>query len=247
MQTNKQEFSSIKIRILEYLDYKGVTPYAFYKDSGVTRGILTQPNGLSEDNLHKFLAYAQDISPMWLLSGAGEMIDEKKCTTECTTECTSLAGLPIKNVSSFSSKREVQTFQAREVKRGGIPLIPLEAAAGILSGSSVQIMDYECEYFVIPGFKNADFMIQITGDSMLPKYESGDVVACQRLPMTTFFQWNCVYVVDSEQGILIKRVKQGSDKEHIELMSENEKYGAFELHLRDINGLGRVVGLVRFE
>lgn len=69
-----QEFSLIKKNILKYLEYKGVTPYRFYKETSITRGILTQNNGITEENLLKFVAYAQDISLTWLLTGEGSML-----------------------------------------------------------------------------------------------------------------------------------------------------------------------------
>lgn len=74
MQENKQEKTQIKQKILLYLQNKGVSPYVFYKNSGVTRGILTQPNGINEENLARFLAYAPDVSPSWLLTGEGSML-----------------------------------------------------------------------------------------------------------------------------------------------------------------------------
>jgi hypothetical protein len=74
MQENKQEKSPIKDRILQYLETKGITKYAFYKDSGTTRGILDQETGISEENIARFLAYAKDVSPLWLLTGEGNML-----------------------------------------------------------------------------------------------------------------------------------------------------------------------------
>ena len=71
-----QEISSIKDKILYYLDKKGITRYRFYKDTGVTRGILDQKNGITEDNLLKFINYAQDISLEWLLLGVGDMLKD---------------------------------------------------------------------------------------------------------------------------------------------------------------------------
>lgn len=81
MQEKRQEKSPIKQNILLYLAQKGVSPYEFYKESGVTRGILQQNNGISEDNIARFLAYAPDISVEWLITGRGEMLStmqEKK-------------------------------------------------------------------------------------------------------------------------------------------------------------------------
>ncbi len=129
----------------------------------------------------------------------------------------------------------------------GIPLIPIEAMAGVLSGNSTQIMEQECEHYNIPMFKGAEFLIRISGDSMLPKYYSGDIVACKRLPLDTFFQWNKVYVVDSEQGVIIKRVRPGHDDKHVVLVSENEAYAPFELSLEKVYSIALVIGVVRAE
>lgn len=74
MQENKQEKSQIKQKILLYLSKKGISDYEFYKHSGVTRGILTQNNGIREDNLARFLDYAPDVNLEWLLRGRGNML-----------------------------------------------------------------------------------------------------------------------------------------------------------------------------
>ena len=62
-----RDFSVLKQRILQYLDFKGITKYECYKNTGITNGVLSQPNGMSEDNLLKFLSYYSDISTDWLL------------------------------------------------------------------------------------------------------------------------------------------------------------------------------------
>lgn len=129
----------------------------------------------------------------------------------------------------------------------GIPLIPIEAMAGVLSGNSTQVMERECEHYNIPMFKGAEFLMRISGDSMQPKYYSGDIVACKRLPIDTFFQWNKVYVVNSEQGVIIKRVRPGHDNNHIVFVSENEAYAPFELSLEKVYSIALVIGVVRAE
>lgn len=77
MQEKGREKSPIKDRILQYLNIKGITKYCLYKRAGITRGILDQNTGISEDNLQKFLHYAQDISPIWLLTGEGNIFKTK--------------------------------------------------------------------------------------------------------------------------------------------------------------------------
>lgn len=78
MQELNRDISILKERILQYLDYKGEKKSDFYKNTGISNGILSQSNGLSEDNLLKFLNYYRDINPNWLLTGIGPMISAQK-------------------------------------------------------------------------------------------------------------------------------------------------------------------------
>lgn len=64
--------------------HKGVSPYEFYKNSGVTRGVLAQNNGISEDNLSRFISYFPSVNLVWLMSGQGEMeINKSPESIEC--------------------------------------------------------------------------------------------------------------------------------------------------------------------
>ncbi len=72
------DFSPIKENIIQYLEYKGISQYQFYKDTGVTRGILGMKTGLSEDNIKKVLACYGDINPLWLITGNGDMLIAEK-------------------------------------------------------------------------------------------------------------------------------------------------------------------------
>lgn len=129
----------------------------------------------------------------------------------------------------------------------GIPLIPVEAMAGCFTGSQTILLQ-ECDHYVVPAFKNADFLIYVRGDSMQPRYFSGDMVACKMLsPTDLFFQWGKVYVLDTDQGALIKKVEQGTDDETITLVSENENYKPFLIPRRAVYHIAIVMGLIRTE
>ena len=222
MQENRQEKSQIKQNILLYLSKKDVSAYEFYNKSGVTRGILTQNNGISEDNLARFLAYAPDVNIEWLLTGKGDMLRRDQQA-------------PLDNPTTTAGTKE------------GIPLIPLSAMAGALTGERT-VLEYECERYVIPAFSGADFLMPVKGNSMMPTYISGDIVACQRVPMTDmFFQWNKPYVLDTSQGAIIKRIKPGSDKQHVLIVSDNKEYDSFELSYSDIYAVALVIGRIRLE
>lgn len=169
------------------------------------------------------IARSFDININWLLTGEGNML-----RTESKEE-----NIPVAHPSDSPME--------------GIPLIPISAMAGAFTGEQT-VLEYECERFVVPTFKGAEFLISVKGSSMYPKYNSGDIVACKRLPMDDiFFQWNKVYVLDTDQGPLIKRVKPGSDKEHVLIVSDNERYEPFELPLNRIYHVALVIGVIRLE
>ena len=68
-----REISIFKERILQILDIKHISKYEFYQKTGISNGILSQKNGLSEDNLMKFLSYFTDVSAEWIIRGKGEI------------------------------------------------------------------------------------------------------------------------------------------------------------------------------
>lgn len=72
-----QDFSKIKLRISEFLESKGINDSEFYRQTGITRGVLRQSNGISEDNLARFIVTYPEISLTWLLKGEGNMIEKQ--------------------------------------------------------------------------------------------------------------------------------------------------------------------------
>ncbi|MBY0487396.1 MAG: hypothetical protein K2P85_09465 [Flavobacteriaceae bacterium] len=154
-----------------------------------------------------------------------------------------------KMTKDFKFNETIDKYPDEEwaIETYGIPLIPIEAMAGFGTGET-SILELECEKFIVPTFKGADYLIQIKGSSMYPKYNSGDIVACKKLPLNSlFFQWNKVYVLDTIQGALVKRIDIGSDDEHILIVSDNEKYKPFQLHKSEINAIAIVMGVIRLE
>jgi len=74
------------------------------------------------------------------------------------------------------------------------------------------------------------------------------LVACRKVPMSDcFFQWNKVYMVDTNQGPLIKRIKPAGNKESILLVSDNKDYDPIELPTSGIHEVALVMGLIRLE
>lgn len=86
MQENKQDKSPIKQRILQYLGENGISMYDCYAKTGITRGVLGQNNGLSEENLSRFLAYYTEVNIEWLVLGRGSMLRDSITSKESKLE-----------------------------------------------------------------------------------------------------------------------------------------------------------------
>lgn len=129
---------------------------------------------------------------------------------------------------------------------GGIPLIPMEAVAGygVMAYQDLPVEDY----YSITEFKHADFLIRVKGDSMLPKYKAGDIVACQRVEKVNFWQWHNIYVLATRnQGVLIKRVEDGQTPGCITCLSENPAYRPFQVPVEEITSVALVMGAITLE
>ena len=211
---------NLKDRVKAFCKAEKTTVSAFEASIGVANGYVNAiSKSIGIDKIEIILEKFPNLDIEWLLTGKGKMYKDKH--------------IPVAH----------QTTNPKE----GIPLIPLSAMAGALTDEQT-VLEYECERYVVPAFKGADFLIPVKGNSMTPTYVSGDIVACQRVPMTgLFFQWNKPYVLDTAQGALIKRIKPGSDKEHVLIVSDNEQYDPFELPYSEIHAVALVIGIIRLE
>ena len=160
-----------------------------------------------------------------------------------------------RRTSKITYDRETETLtipdfmeRVSEEESGGIPLIPTDAVAGFLSGEGGQFELWECERYVVPVFQKADFLIRVNGDSMQPRYFSGDLLACRKMPLNDiWFDYGSVYVIDTRQGALVKVIKKGDDINHLTMVSLNPEYEPYQLHKSELNGVAKVIGLIRAE
>ena len=232
METNAQ------IRLNEAYDYLKFKKIIKVQKDVAERMGATRPNVsnalsgkeeyLTESFLRRFGdAFSDTISTEWLLTGEGEML---------TTD-----NAPPEEESSEHS----QLIPAPPGK--GIPLIPLPAMAGFLKGAT-SINPNEIEWYFVPAFKDCTFLIRVKGDSMAPRYLSGDIVACREVHDTaTFFQWGKPYVLDTDQGVVLKRVRRSELPKHVLCVSDNPEYDPFDVPTAGIYHLAIVRGLIREE
>lgn len=127
-----------------------------------------------------------------------------------------------------------------------LPLIPIPAICGYTE-DNWSVLAKDCPLYSVPDTPSADFLIRTSGDSMQPKYNEGDLLACRMINEVLFFQWGKTYVLDTSQGVMVKNIYEDKENpKNVLLVSENaEKYPPFAIPRSDIRKLALVVGSLR--
>lgn len=69
---------TVKDRIIEYLNNKGISITRAEVELGWSKGALLKANSISSDRLKEFILRFKDISLEWLIAGEGEMLKSLK-------------------------------------------------------------------------------------------------------------------------------------------------------------------------
>lgn len=267
-----EENSTIKDKILSFLQNEGIKKTDFYNATGIKdsnfkgKNLQSQPGG---DILVKILTAYPNLSAEWLLTGRGTMLKEdvinigdgnvstqnagnNSTITNTTNNYKGCGGADKKaaqDISDISDRVTALEDTPPDNTKSGIPLIPLDAVAGFPAADTGAAYPENCTLYDIPEFaeKGANFLIRVSGDSMTPIYDSGDIIACRKIADIRFFQWGTVYVLETSQGILVKRVMESEQHDDCILcVSENsEVHKPFLLPKDDIRSLSTIVGLIR--
>ena len=123
-----------------------------------------------------------------------------------------------------------------------VPLLPVFAQAGHLTGWSEGVMEADCEKVISP-VSGVDLAVHVYGESMYPDIPNGSVCYVCRINPRSFVPWGQAFLVDTVNGPLLKYLSPGSDPEHVKCISANHdpKYAPFEVPTEDILGIYRVV------
>ena len=218
MQENKQEKSLVKRNISLYLSSKGITPYEFYKESGTTRGILGQNNGISEDNISRFLAYAPDVNVGWLLTGEGNMLKSESDTHES-----------VSSTEQPSSSNE------------GAPYYDVEFQGGFADSFNDQTI-YPDRHIYIPGFERVQVWCNISGHSMEPRIGHQDIIGLRQC-LVQDIQFGKIYAVVLKTKRTVKILRKSNNPQMLRYVPINDKeFDEQEFPITDIISIFEVLG-----
>lgn len=193
---------------------------------GVTKGFISQvetgKSSLPEDKLQKLLD-----NPQWSL-------DEYKRMA---------ASFLAISVTKPEDPVPVAVGDGDVLYR--VPLLPIFAQAGHLTGWSESVMESQCEKVVSP-VKDVDMAVHIYGESMYPDIPNGSVVYVRKVS-GRIIDFGHAYILDTVDGPVLKYLTPGTDDDHIKCLSANHdpKFAPYEVLKEDILGMYKVVMCMR--
>jgi phage repressor protein C with HTH and peptisase S24 domain len=225
-----EEQNKITMRIRELIHESGEIPKTFGLKANIELSLfLKKLNGTltwSVADVHKICDTFR-VRKGWLVDGEG---DKFRCPEEVLEK---IPALPSK--SSAQTEDLIDSLKTK-------PHIPTEVMAGGTTGISEAVTLGQCEMKpVVKMLPSYDYTITIKGDSMSPKFESGDMIAIKKV--LDVIEWGKSYVLDTHDGAVLKRLYKDGNK--FRCVSYNSEYPDFYIDEDLVEGVYRVVGMVR--
>lgn len=221
---------NILSRIQEIASNEGITIGAMERTIGASKGVLSRAINNGTDIQAKWLSIIVENYPRystgWLLTGAGSMlkddlngiktIDEANSSTLPTTSMNPSVGTPYYDVDFIGGFDEVFNSQVN------IPATNI----------------------VIRGFEKASLWCNVTGHSMEPKINHGDIIALHQCTLNDI-QYGEIYAVVLDTIRTIKILRRSPDPSKLRFIPINtEDYDEQEFDKSRIMNVFEVIGSI---
>jgi len=213
------KIATTKERILQFIEFKGITKSSFLKETGLKRGVLDADkitSSISDIFITRIIATYPEINLSWLMMGEGEMLNIDKhlnCKSSDLNSC------------------------------GSIPLYNAEASAGV--GQLQLSNEYIIDQLQVPFARKDDIALTIVGDSMTPAMQSGDIAVVRNMPnWKEYLDYGNIFVVVTENEVYCKIIQKNNEKDIFTLKSYNSNYNEFEIPKKFISQIYKVIGII---
>ena len=212
---------TVKQRLIEYLSLKGIGQNKFEKMAGISNGYISNlKDAPREKILTKILQAAPGLSRVWLLTGEGGMLVSSYGPNE-------LSG----------SSRTIKGNQP-----SGRPYYDID----FLGGFDMMVNDQTTTpaYFIdfAPFNKDGIYWCNITGHSMEPKIEHGDIIALKEVHDIRGVEFGEIYAIVTDYDLrTVKIVRRGDDEDHLRLVPINKDFDPIDVEVDTILRIYKVV------
>ena len=205
-------------RLYQYLDYKCLKPTALEKEIGLSNGYLGNQRkrnaDMGEGAFNKIIDYCRDINPVWLLTGKGDMINEDNTIKEMLSNNPSI----------------------------GVPYFDVDFAAGFGDMDNDQTI-VPTNNIVFAPFRDATCWCNVTGHSMEPRINHGDIIALKECTINDI-QYGEIYAVVLDTFRTIKILRKSPDPEKFLFVPINNDYDVQEFDKSRILKIYGVMGAI---
>jgi len=125
-------------------------------------------------------------------------------------------------------------------------LIPATAWGRSLADYTPQILERDCKKIENPCV-GAELAIQVYGESMAPSYPPGSIIFVKKVNQEMFIEWGRVYLLDTRNGSVLKRIVPAQSEDSIICESLNPDYASFTILTTYILNMYKVLGCLTFE
>lgn len=238
MRENKSKTSPIKQRILLYAENLGISKREFYTSIGVSRGTLESKTSITEDIINKFLNAYPLVNILWLMTGEGDMYKQLESPN-----------LP----STGNSSETIHTLESDQLMMKQHP-----SASNSCLGAPYYDIDFIGEFdklfdnpsnqpscnIVIPEFNKDTIWCNISGHSMEPKINHGDIVALRECNLQDV-QFGEIYAVVMDTLRTIKIIRRGQTPRTLLFVPLNtSNFEAQEFPIDRIKRIYKVIGVI---
>lgn len=211
-------------RIVQFIEYKGITKYKFCKDLGFSNKFLDNSSNMGTDKAGKILRYYPEINPEWLLTGKGEM-------------------LKVDKLEAKEEPKNLIPFYDDVVTIGGNNNVIADTSGVSTPSDYIDAGDW---------FSGVTAAIRHYGDSM-SEYPNGCILALRQLHDSNSIVWGRNYVVETNEIRVTKRLQtcKGDDECVMAYSTNTETYPdgqlvhePFKIRKEDIRRVFMVLGRV---
>ena len=209
------KIQSCSVRIKEAMQIKKIKQVALCELTGIPKSAMSQyvSGTISpKDDRLNLLARALGVSAAWL--------------------------------KGFDVPMQAEKISGLEIMHDNVHMAPLfeSVAAGFGCYASDQVIDYVPLLIHNDADAEQTICIKVSGDSMYPKIENGDIIVVQKMDSVDSGSIG-VFLIDDEEGV-VKRANYVYGEDWLELISLNPDYMPRRFEGRDVERV-KTLGLVK--
>lgn len=227
---------TVKDRIKAFCKAEKTTVSAFEKSIGVSNGYVNAiSRSIGIDNLNTIIEIYSNLNIEWLLTGRGEMykpnVPPRVIPAPLATD-----GRPI------YSDKDIENFRITQEIGQGKPYFDVDFLGGFSEIINSQTAVPACN-IIVPGFEKATVWCNVTGHSMEPKINHGDIIALRECTIDDI-QYGEIYAVVLDTLRTIKIIRRGTTPDVLRYVPINPDFDDQEFPITRILHIFEVLGSI---